>query len=62
MLDFVIGSDGLIWVLLDGKWDEAATTGKMVRVVRWDSVVESVSAYPRFILNNLFIHFDSSKK
>ena len=43
MLDFVIGSDGLIWVLLDEKWDEAATAAKMVRTVKWDSVAEEVS-------------------
>jgi tRNA (guanine-N(7)-)-methyltransferase subunit TRM82 len=42
VLDFVMGSDGLIWVLLDGQWDNAIKTWKMVRVIRWDPVAEEV--------------------
>ena len=39
MLDFVIGNEGIIWVLLDG-------TEKMVRLVKWDSVAEEVRVHP----------------
>jgi len=46
VLDFVIGSDGLVWVLLDGQWGDSAEAQKMVRVVKWDSVREEVRMYP----------------
>lgn len=36
VLDFVVAKEGLVWVLLDSEWGDAATAGKMVRLVRWD--------------------------
>jgi hypothetical protein len=46
VLDFIIGSDGVIWVLLDEQWGESTGTGKMVRVVRWDPVAGEVRLCP----------------
>jgi hypothetical protein len=55
VLDFVIGSDGVIWVLLDGQWGWAVGTGNMVRLVSWDSVADEVcvSVYDEGSTENL---------
>jgi len=40
VLDFVIGSDGVIWVLLDDHWADTADATDMVRLVKWDAITQ----------------------
>ena len=55
VLDFIIGIDGIIWVLLDARWADAADPMDTVRLVRWDSIMQEVCRYSR-LTDNCCLH------